>query len=470
MTHLVRFTASCAAAVVLFSPLRAAEEAPRVVIERAPETDTSKQQQELAALRAENQRLAGELRDTQWAVGESKTRIEELEAAGKAASSATSVSAEKARADEANARMATLLAGVDKLTGEKATLESRLSSANKSADDLRAQLASAQHAAQPAAMSETAAKLAEAESKLAEAHRRNVVLQAESDLMKTASTDHARLNSEVQTLRQDKAVLEAKLRQLKPAETLTPTSDSADLASRLAQTEAKLATVLRSFSLLQDESDRFKAAATNQAQHMAEMETLRQEKAALEARIAANPTDQSHQIASRLADVENKLNTTLRSYTLLQRENDQLKADLAHTSESAHTSAEKSASEAASQTSALYDELRQTQANATSLAAENSQLKTRLALVGAPPGSTLSAPSRPGSAQAIAATTPAPAPETPAPPPEPRTHVVVLGDTLAKIAKQYYGSGGRWDDIMKANRDVVKNENVLVVGTKLRIP
>ena len=75
MTNLARLTASCAAAALLLTPLRSAEEAPPVVIERAPETDTSKQQQDLAALRAENQRLAGELRDAQWAVCESKTRI-----------------------------------------------------------------------------------------------------------------------------------------------------------------------------------------------------------------------------------------------------------------------------------------------------------------------------------------------------------------------------------------------------------
>jgi nucleoid-associated protein YgaU len=245
-----------------------------------------------------------------------------------------------------------------------------------------------------------------------------------------------------------------------------------ELRDRLKQTEDKLATSLRSYSILQSESDRLKNAASNQNDLAAELEALRKEKAELEASIAANPTDQSHHLASRLADTEDRLSTALRSYTLLQRENDELKGEAARAAEAAHANASRSATETANQVSALFDELRQTQARATALSAENSQLKTRLALAGSLPGSTLSSPTRPGTAQAMAASTPNAAPEaaTPSAPASPRSHIVVSGDTLGKISRQYYGTAARWEEILRANRDVIKDENVLTVGTTLRLP
>ena len=51
-----------------------------------------------------------------------------------------------------------------------------------------------------------------------------------------------------------------------------------------------------------------------------------------------------------------------------------------------------------------------------------------------------------------------------------RFHVVAGGDTLAKISTQYYGTPGRWGDILAANRDILGESNNLVVGRTLRIP
>ena len=51
-----------------------------------------------------------------------------------------------------------------------------------------------------------------------------------------------------------------------------------------------------------------------------------------------------------------------------------------------------------------------------------------------------------------------------------RRHVVAQGETLYKIAQRYYGSGSRWPEILDANRDVLKNENAVRVGMELRIP
>lgn len=67
-------------------------------------------------------------------------------------------------------------------------------------------------------------------------------------------------------------------------------------------------------------------------------------------------------------------------------------------------------------------------------------------------------------------------PETPVEPAQPEqpssgtTYVVVLGDTLAKIALKHYGNAAAWEQIFKANTDVVKNPNVIFPGQVLTIP
>lgn len=49
-------------------------------------------------------------------------------------------------------------------------------------------------------------------------------------------------------------------------------------------------------------------------------------------------------------------------------------------------------------------------------------------------------------------------------------HVVVKGDTLSKIAQQYYGDAALYPKIFEANRDVLKDPNKIGIGQKLRIP
>jgi len=52
-----------------------------------------------------------------------------------------------------------------------------------------------------------------------------------------------------------------------------------------------------------------------------------------------------------------------------------------------------------------------------------------------------------------------------------RRHVVVKGDTLFSLAQRYYNNRSRWRDILAANRDVLANENTpLRIGMELRIP
>jgi len=65
-----------------------------------------------------------------------------------------------------------------------------------------------------------------------------------------------------------------------------------------------------------------------------------------------------------------------------------------------------------------------------------------------------------------------PAPTTRATPPSPavRRHTVGKGDTLSKLAQQYYNNRAKWRDIYAANRDVMKSEGDLKAGMVLKIP
>jgi LysM repeat protein len=65
----------------------------------------------------------------------------------------------------------------------------------------------------------------------------------------------------------------------------------------------------------------------------------------------------------------------------------------------------------------------------------------------------------------------APAPTTAAPAATAaRKHTVRPGDTLSKLAQQYYNNRAKWRDIYAANRDVMKSEGDMRVGTVLKIP
>jgi nucleoid-associated protein YgaU len=49
-------------------------------------------------------------------------------------------------------------------------------------------------------------------------------------------------------------------------------------------------------------------------------------------------------------------------------------------------------------------------------------------------------------------------------------HVVAKGDTLGKIAAKYYGDSSLYPKIFEANRNLIKNPDLIQIGWKLRIP
>ncbi|MDI1335511.1 MAG: LysM peptidoglycan-binding domain-containing protein [Lacunisphaera sp.] len=77
------------------------------------------------------------------------------------------------------------------------------------------------------------------------------------------------------------------------------------------------------------------------------------------------------------------------------------------------------------------------------------------------------APSRSASAVTSASAAPTTASAKPA---GARRHTIQPGDTLSKLAQQYYANRAKWHDIYAANRDIMKSETDLKTGMVLKIP
>jgi nucleoid-associated protein YgaU len=49
-------------------------------------------------------------------------------------------------------------------------------------------------------------------------------------------------------------------------------------------------------------------------------------------------------------------------------------------------------------------------------------------------------------------------------------YVIKKGDTLSAIAKQFLGNANDYNKIFEANREVIRDPNLIFVGQKIRIP
>ena len=68
---------------------------------------------------------------------------------------------------------------------------------------------------------------------------------------------------------------------------------------------------------------------------------------------------------------------------------------------------------------------------------------------------------------------PEPVPSAPTPAaaaPAPRTYVVKSGDSLSKISQHVYGNANQWRKIYDANRDQIKNPDLIYPGQTFVIP
>ena len=51
-----------------------------------------------------------------------------------------------------------------------------------------------------------------------------------------------------------------------------------------------------------------------------------------------------------------------------------------------------------------------------------------------------------------------------------KTYTVKKGDSLSKIAKREYGDAQQWHRIFEANRDTIKDADLIYPGQVIRIP
>lgn len=432
---------------------------------------------EIATLRAEREQLqtaattaAAELSTLRSAL--EKAKAEHAALRGQLANAETGVSEARRAQALAEAEVASLRAAADRSSAERLAVAAQLDAAN-------AELAAAKEVAAKASVARvTPAEPAEP----AEPNPRVAALETERD----------RLAASVKSLSQERDALTAQLAAataavpadpapaivaapIPPAPT-APEAQTAETSAKLAEleqakadTDTKLEAALRSFTLQQGEIDRLQkalasideeraATATRLDSANAELKTLRPQAAAAAAR--------AEELASLRVQLASANETVANQASALEAANRNL------------VDARRAVDTATTELVTTRDQLRHTQAQSAAAANEVHQLKTRLALAGSLPAATT--PSRPGSPStalpAPAVSVPPPIPAAPAPSPAvetpagPRVHTVASGDSLSRISKQYYGTASRWNEILQANRDVIRNPDSLTLGTQLRIP
>lgn len=403
--------------------------------------------------------------------------------------------------DEANRQLATLSADLGAARVQLVRDQSQNEQLAAAANATPAPAGSTQFDALTRELAATKTNLSEAQAAAAKADaltEQVTDLQANLDRATAAQRD---AEDRTAALATELTGLQARLSDTEAQLVAVPAAPAGD-DSVTADLRAKLSTALRSYTLLQDENERLKSAASQRATEVA---TLQEKLAGAQASAAGAQSE-----AESVATLQAELDTVRRSYTQLQEEADALRAastaqaDQITTLESELASATPAPAAdptAASRVAALTAELQKTRAalaEARSTPAptgdaadvdslrqqlrvsidqlnlsrrENDALRTRLAVITPSPASSFATPTRPGSttAAAIQQTTPPPAPAA-APAAAPRRHVVAPGDTLSALALRYYGSPVRWAEIFEANRDRLPNERALRPGMELVIP
>jgi len=445
----------------------------------------------LAKLTAERDQLVASLNAT-------TTELAALRARQAGATSQSTGDTEKLRADLAHSEneLNEARAAARTLAVKNQELEDVASERGRALAAAQAELANAKNVPAPAAASPELATLTSQRDILAAklAGRDRQIEQLGSQgaaALKTVAEQKQQigeLQAKVAALTGEKAELAAKVTAVPaPAPDHSGEIEKATAAQTAAEARAQeLATRL--------------AALDRQNAELAARATVAETKLATAATAAASDAS-ADDAKKQLSEIEAKLTTSLRSYSMLQQELDQTHEAAAKTeTKLAAAQAEAAALRtqvdalnpngkemvllrqasigAATEAVELRDQLRQSQGSVAQLAQDNAQLRTRLALLGPPPAPMLSSPTRyapppapaaavkPASAQPSSASTAKPAVAAPAA----RQHVVAEGDTLSKISRRYYGTSDRWPEILEANRDILRDARNLPVGASLRIP
>lgn len=372
-----------------------------------------------------------------------------------------------------------------------------------------AQLQAERASANPSEVADLKAKLAGTEEKLAGSLRNFTQLQEEITGLRTevakTRTENIALTEQVKVVTAKNTEVQLALAQLNAdflvqKETRTRAEqDALTLRTQLDSANTRLSALAQQRTAPAAEARGLAPADSADPELRGQLESLRQKVSALE----AERTTLQQQLASKspsladtkaLSETQAQLIAALSGAKMLRDENDQLK-----TAKTALETELSQAKAAAPLAQTLRDQLAQTQAKVAALSEENTQLKTRLTSSNAP-RTVIALNPLPATTTPTSAPPPAAAPVTPPPPRPagspvtatfvvstpgssaapattrpitpggPRYHTVSGGDTLSKISSQYYGTPGRWAEILVANRDVLGEDNNLVIGRQLRIP
>jgi len=427
---------------------------------------------------------------TQTAATSASSATAAQAAAAQSASELETLRSQLAAAQRTLAEQRTALdqtAEVSGLRSQIAQLQSAAAASITELTTLRSQLAAATQAAAsaPAAPAVPPAVATELEALRAQLAAAQTTIEDQRTGLTQAVENLAGARKTISLITADLVAVQDLLREARnpntPAQTPMPAQVSqaeleaaariAELEKAKATSDTQLAAALRSFTLQQTEITRLQTALASindeciatgakLAAATSELSTLRPQAASASAATTETEILRAQLISARHAAAEQTTAAAAAALSL---------AD-----------ARKTVDAATAELVTTRDQLRQTQATAEATAIELQQAKTRLALAGSlPAGTTPSRPAQsfptitvnlpPARPAAPVAQTPAVKVEAPAVTAA-RYHTVGTGDTLTRIAKQYYGNAGRWNDILEANREVIRNPDNLAPGTKLRIP
>ncbi len=428
---------------------------------RETQANLARQSSELATARAEAAAIRIEIGKLQTQLttaraqlttsNDAKAKTEIALAAAEQAAVARAEDLGKVRAASSAQELATvrdratatreLEARVRQLETEKAAFTAAEQAAVARAEDL-GKVRAAANAQELATVRDRATATRELEARVRQLETEKAALTAAQQAAVARAEDLGKLHAaataqELATVR-DRATatreLEARVRQLETEKAALTAAQQAAVARaedlgklRAAASAQELATV----------NDR--ATATRELE--ARVRQLETEKAVLAAASAANPGVTPEELAratKAVTEAEGKLATSLRSYTLLTTERDQLRGQITD----------------------LRAKLSAAEARATPLSnpAQPTAPVTTAASIpvvtSSPPPVGDAAPTRPTAPSGAAG----------------HTHVIAIGDTLSNISRRYYGTPNRWTEILAANRDVLTDERSLIAGKVLRIP
>jgi len=252
----------------------------------------------------------------------------------------------------------------------------------------------------------------------------------------------------------------------------------ADQSGRVRELEAKLAAksapVAPTYPDLRDKVASLEAALSTAKPSSPAYPDLREQVSNLEIQLEAARTlpknyispKEFNDVKQELSDTKEKLATTLRGYTMMEKERDEI---------SGKTGKVGSTQSDVARLTEAYNALQRTNAqNERDLVLLRAQLPQTVATNTTV--AQLGTPVRPVPVSTVPRITPAstaPTPVVAAVPVAPavrRTHTVVAGDTLVKISQRYYGNATSWQPIYDANRELLGPKGALKVGTELRIP